>query len=152
MEKDTTDNVKNELKEIAPFLSSLPKKELLNTPENYFEKLPVDISNGIQAQKAKVQHPPLWQKIFRPQFALASLAIGIVGGIYLYNNIQPQQETFAFTNTNVQNLSDDDVLTQVDEAYLADALDDNNVITNDNTEEEYLIDNNTEINTIINAL
>ena len=151
MKEETPDNIKNELKEVAPFLASLTKKSM-DAPVTYFEQLPLTITDRIIAEKnSKVG---FWNIILKPHFAVAGVAACLVMGFYIFKSTSSQQESIAFSGVAVQSLSDDVILTQVDESYLADALDDNNATTNgvDETEEDYLIDNNTELNTIINEL
>lgn len=46
-----SDNIKNELSEIAPELSTIPKKESYTAPKGYFESVPDDTWNKIKSSQ-----------------------------------------------------------------------------------------------------
>jgi len=153
MEEDNFDIGKEELKDIAPQLSSLTKKNAFTAPENYFEKLTVSISDKVHAEKHKTWWQVVFETLAQPKFAFASVALCLLLGVYIYN--QKQNAVIIpleMTATNISNLSDDEILSQVDETILADVMDDNSTDASANDEVDYLIDNHTDLNSIINEL
>ncbi len=153
MKQNNFDNDKEELKSIAPHLSSLPKKNAFTSPENYFEKLTVNISNKVHAEKQKTWWQLIFETLVQPKFAVASVALSLLVGGYLYNQKQNVVNAqLEMTATNINNLSDDEILSQLDETVLADVMDDNATDATANDEVDYLIDNHTDLNSIINEL
>lgn len=153
MEQNNFDNEKEEMKDIAPHLSSLPKKNAFTVPENYFEKLTINISDKVHTEKHKTWWQVVFETLVQPKLAIASVALCLLVGGYMYN--QKQNVVIApleMTATNISNLSDDEILSQVDETVLADVMDDNSTDASANDEVDYLIDNHTDLNSIINEL
>lgn len=153
MEQNNFDNEKEEMKDIAPHLSSLPKKNAFTAPENYFEKLTINISDKVHTEKHKTWWQVVFETLVQPKLAIASVALCLLVGGYMYN--QKQNVVIApleMTATNISNLSDDEILSQVDETVLADVMDDNSTDASANDEVDYLIDNHTDLNSIINEL
>jgi hypothetical protein len=153
MEQNNFDNNKEELKGIAPHLYSLPKKNAFTAPENYFEKLTVSISDKVHAEKSKTWWQVIFESLTQPKFAVTSIALCMLVGGYMY--YQKQSMIIApveMTAVNINNLSDDEILSQVDETVLADVIDDNTDDATSAEEVDYLIDNHTDLNSIINEL
>ena len=154
MEQNNFDTYKKEeLKDVAPLLSSLVKRNAFTAPENYFEKLTVSISDKVHAQKHKAWWQVVFETLAQPKFAITSIALFLLVGGYIYNQKQNVATApLEMTAYNINNLSDDEILSQVDETVLADVMDDNANDASANDEVDYLIENHTDLNSIINEL
>ena len=68
-------SIKDELKDIAPTLADVPKKDSFTVPENFFEKFPVMVSDKIHAEKNKSWWEVVMQSVLKPKFALPVAAL-----------------------------------------------------------------------------
>ena len=97
------DEIYNELKDKAPLLSSIEKKHLFDTPENYFDQLPSAIQQKIkQPQTSTIK--TLFSRLLKPQFAIGLSVILLVGGFYLFNQHKADNQ-YAFVAVNVDSLN-----------------------------------------------
>ena len=90
--------IKEELQEIAPFLSEIEKKEVFKVPHNYFEQLPDEIMAQLKTKQntqRKIAGLPWWNQfveIILPFFqarivmAMASIALIVASFFYLNQN------------------------------------------------------------------
>ncbi|MCX6353076.1 MAG: hypothetical protein NTX03_14645 [Bacteroidetes bacterium] len=132
---EDTNDIRKELDDIAPFLSSIPKKEILpfEVPVNYFEEFPNIMMEKIQQQTKVPKFGFDWRRIFAPKMALAfgAVAILLVAGLMVFNNYNQAQLTA---------LTDDDV-TNIEEALAEDVTAPAVTTNDDNTElEDYIFD------------
>ncbi|MBL0342816.1 MAG: hypothetical protein IPP71_19155 [Bacteroidetes bacterium] len=142
-----------------PGNSSLVKKNVFLTPDNYFEKLPLEISDKIQSGKTLQGKFGLVQNHLNRRLltAFMVLVVTIAGGILYWNKTQnPNQSE---TVLSYEDLINSDFVSELDESMLVDAYMSETINTDedlnevDNTIlEDYLIENNTDITLIINDL
>lgn len=136
----------DDLRKVAPYLSSLEKKNSFQAPEGYFEQLPSAIQNKIGEAPAENKH-----KVFSLHYMkyAAAAVVLLIAGIYFYPK-KTQQPINTFTAWNVDALTDDEVLDELtdypieNETAIVVKNDDSDIIN-------YLIDNKidiTEINKI----
>ena len=149
-------SIKDELKDIAPTLADVPKKYSFIVPENFFEKFPVMVSDKIHAEKNKSWWEVVMQSVLKPKFALP-VAVLIAFGSYTYLNQQTVIAPVETETVTAEDLSQDEILSQLDENTISDEYatitTDESATTTETTEmENYLIDNNTDLNTLENEL
>jgi hypothetical protein len=94
-------------------LENIPKKEIFEVPEGYFEALPGRIRARIAAEAGAVAQPFIFR--YKLQYALPLLLLGVVGIFWLFNDRQPQdaQSLLATVHTEaiVTYLSESDITT-----------------------------------------
>lgn len=145
-----------------PGNSSLGKKNVFLTPDNYFEKLPLDISDKIQSGKGLHGKFTLVQSR-GPLLNLRLIAVFVVlistisGGIFYWNKTQNSNQ-----NENVlsfEDLINSEFVSELDESMLVDAYTSGTIQTDEDLNEtensileDYLIENNTDITLIMNDL
>lgn len=98
------DEIYNELKDKAPLLSSIEKKHLFDTPENYFEQLPSAIQQKIKQTETNT-FKTLFSKLLKPQFAIGLSVILLAGSFYFYNQYKTDNNQYAFVAVNVDSLN-----------------------------------------------
>lgn len=153
-------NIQEELKGEAPFLSGLPRKEPFRVPENYFEELPAKVQDRINARKPAAEAPWLEWLMRRRWVSLSAaavLALFFSIALYLYT---PEPAGMAVTNDPTVEtagqeaaLTDAAVLEYIDEETLEEELmalaEGTAPAGDDETEEEvleeYLIDHTSEL-------
>lgn len=152
---ETTDN--EELKKIAPHLFNIEKKEVFDTPENYFEKLPGELQDKVNA---RVKPKNYWVPNYKTALVTASIFVFIFVGIRYYSTttINPTKEIAA---SEMLQEFDTLYLASADEIELADQLDDESLESasqqieagseiSTSEIEDYLISDNIDIATITN--
>jgi hypothetical protein len=151
-------NIKDELNDLGSSLARREKKNNFSVPENYFENLNSIVQDKIAATRKQRWQERVFVFLFQQKLVLASLLIVIIfGSVYYFKNAG--NTILPFDNTQQElALTDDDV------NALAAELDEHTVTEfyaqsisasteNSNTEiEEYLIDNNIDVNSLINEL
>lgn len=150
-------NINDELKELGSSLHKMEKQNPFAVPENYFENLNSVIQDKISAQK-KIS----WSEQFSGfmaahKLSLATFAVVLaLGSVYYFKNTQ--QSISNDTNTEFA-LSDEELNTlagELDEhtlaeVYVSETASEAN--TNDSLQvEDYLIENNIDVNTLLNEL
>lgn len=119
----------------SPALQKVGKNgQLFTTPAQYFENLPAEVLNKVQAQPLAVVKD---LKVYR--FPLTAIAASILMVIGLHFVNLPAQQGSAISY-------DELVLMQVDEAALSDIV---QISNSQNLEEDYLLDNNLETEQLI---
>ena len=123
-----------ELKNIAPHLSQLPKKDAFSAPEGYFDDLPTRIQDRVIAQsKTK-------SRVFSPAWTLGSLGLAAVLCLVFVLGQSPEntnsiskQEATAYVNENIE--------MEFDETLLAEELSSskNEISTSEASLEEYIL-------------
>ncbi len=122
-----------ELKNIAPHLSQLPKKDAFTAPEGYFDDLPSMIQDRVIAQsKTK-------SRVFSPAWTFGSLGLAAVLCLIFFLGQSPdetvvsQQEVTAYVSDNIDQ--------EFDETLLAEELStsDKEVTTSETNLEEYIL-------------
>ena len=122
-----------ELKNIAPHLSQLPKKDVFTAPEGYFDDLPSMIQDRVIAQsKTK-------SRVFSPAWTFGSLGLATVLCLIFFLGQSPdettvsRQEATAYVNENIDQ--------EFDETLLAEALttSENKLSNSEANIEEYIL-------------
>ncbi len=138
--------------------SGLGKQNVFKTPDAYFDKLPLEISDKIQARKSVDQGvlAPVFSRMQLVAFALVVIAVISGSVFYLYQN---KEENKSESTLSYQDLINTDIVTEMDENMLLDAYAEEGIATNVNQNEketspmeDYLIENHTDITLIINEL
>ena len=128
------------------------RNNIFKTPDDYFEKLSVNIADRIH-----VGEPRASQKLvtLKRLAITACVSVVIVSGLFYMNSMRDQKATLSVW-------SYDDLVgsgIQIDEVMILEAYEKesaNNILKNNGTEtqhlKDYLIENNTDISLIINEL
>jgi non-ribosomal peptide synthetase component E (peptide arylation enzyme) len=123
-----------ELKNIAPHLSQLPKKDAFTAPEGYFDDLPSRIQDRVITQRK------LTSSNFSPVWIFSTLGVASVLCVMFFLGKSPEvqnsiseQEASAYINENLEQ--------EFDETLLADELitSNNKTFTSDENLEEYIL-------------
>lgn len=123
-----------ELKNIAPHLSQLPKKDAFTVPEGYFDDLPSRIQDRVITQRK------LTSSNFSPVWIFSTLGVASVLCVMFFLGKSPEvqnsiseQEASAYINENLEQ--------EFDETLLADELitSNNKTFTSDENLEEYIL-------------
>ncbi len=123
-----------ELKNIAPHLSQLPKKDAFTAPEGYFDDLPSRIQERVNTQRK------LTSRNFSPVWIFSTLGVASVLCVMFFLGKSPEvqnsiseQEASAYINENLEQ--------EFDETLLADELitSNNKTFTSDENLEEYIL-------------
>lgn len=150
-------NINDELKELGSSLHKMEKQNPFAVPENYFENLNSIVQDKIASQKKISWSEQLAGFIAAHKLSLSTCAVVLaLGSVYYFKNTQ--QSISNDTNTEFA-LSDDELNTlagELDEhtlaeMYVSETTTESN--TNDSLQlEDYLIENNIDINTLLNEL
>ena len=123
-----------ELKNIAPHLSQLPKKDAFTAPEGYFDDLPSIIQDRV------IAHTKTKSRNFSPVWVFSTLGVVSVLCVLFFIGKSPElhtsiseQEASAYINENLEQ--------EFDETLLADELitSDNKTLTLEENLEEYIL-------------
>lgn len=123
-----------ELKNIAPHLSQIPKKDAFTAPEGYFDDLPSRIQERVNTQRK------LTSRNFSPVWIFSTLGVASVLCVMFFLGTSPEvqnsiseQEASAYINENLEQ--------EFDETLLADELitSNNKTFTSDENLEEYIL-------------
>ncbi len=153
---ETKDNENEALKKIAPHLFTIEKKAIFNAPENYFEKLPLELQDKVNA---RIKPKSYWVPDFKLVLAAASVSLLIFSGIRFFSDSATKTTEMAASEI-AQNF-DAVYLASSDEVDLADQLDDESLETTSQQIdasngvshkeiEDYLINDNIDITTLTN--
>ncbi|TVQ86013.1 MAG: hypothetical protein EA393_12820 [Bacteroidetes bacterium] len=84
-------DIKNELREIAPGIEKLRAGNPFQVPHNYFENLPQNIQEKIAKGKSKVSQP-VFQRIGMPRFVLATImtVLLVFAGYFAFFHSSPE--------------------------------------------------------------
>lgn len=147
----------DELKNEAPKLFSMEKKNPFIVPDNYFDSLTSKIQDRIAAEKKESFWSVLIKTVIQPKFAvpvLASVCLVVVGIRFLYHpaSITPPAQVAV----TYEDLSKSDYINDIDEHVFVEALNKNagnatSATTNADIE-NYLIENNIEEGDLVKAL
>lgn len=150
-------NINDELKELGSSLHKMEKQNPFAVPENYFENLNSIVHDKIASQKKISWSEQLAGFIAAHKLSLATCAIVLaLGSVYYFKSAQ--QTILSDTNTEFA-LSDDELNTlagELDEhtlaeMYVSETTTESNI--NDSLQlEDYLIENNIDVNTLLNEL
>ena len=121
-----------ELKNIAPHLSQLPKKDAFIAPEGYFDDLPSIIQDSLTAKTKSYNFAPVW--IF------STLGVATMVCVLLFLSKSPK-ETTSITKQEATAYINDNIEQEFDETLLADELitSDNKTLTSEENLEEYIL-------------
>lgn len=135
-----SENISDEVKEIAPLLSTIKKDNYFNTPDQYFDELASTIQQKIQ--KDKNQSFDLLKYLHKPQFALAAsfFVLICISAFYFFqynhnNNHLIAQNTSIYWDDILN--ENNAIVDKLDEALLVETL-----------ATEVILNNNQPINTI----
>ena len=122
-----------ELKNIAPHLSQLQKKDAFTAPEGYFDDLPSMIQDRVVAQsKTK-------SRVFSPAWTFGSLGLAAVLCLVFLIGKSPDEK--AITKQEVATYVNENIDQEFDETLLAEELTTSNteIKSNDENLEEYIL-------------
>lgn len=112
-------NLQEELRKIAPFLSKMKKEsDGFTVPDNYFKKLPDEIINQLNVDNQEVAlsrgNEKNWWKDFlnnlnwllqpRPAMAFASILLLIFAGLFLMNPTTEPEKSIALSDISLEEL------------------------------------------------
>jgi hypothetical protein len=123
-----------ELKNIAPHLSQLPKKDAFKVPEGYFDDLPSRIQDRVIAQtKTRSRN-------FAPVWIFSTLGFASVLCVLFFLSKSPE-ETTSITKQEASAYVNENLEQEFDETLLADELitSDNKTLTLEENLEEYIL-------------
>jgi hypothetical protein len=132
-----------ELKTEAPILSTIPKYNPFETPCDYFDELPTHVQLHIINNKPVIALVEWLLLLIKPRFVLPVLTVTIIAiaGINLTNKNAGTASTQTIEETSLE-----EHLYTIDESTIIDAVASNvstqNPSEDDNSIENYLIDNN----------
>ena len=143
-----------EIKALAPTLLSIDKYSPFEVPKDYFEELPTIIQERVIESSKKSSGLEWLFLLFRPRFAVPMIVILFVSiaGIYYINNNSIKNVEL------VEELSLEDNLYYINETDIlehltADAsIENESVSEDDNSIENYLLDNNIDESNLSNEL
>lgn len=141
----------DKLNEIAPSLSKMSRQHPFTAPDGYFDSLPTIITERITAEKEKPWLTKVFEQLLQPKFTAALAALVLAAGAwwYLGDRIQPSNE-IALTYTD---LAESEFFYDLDEQLLVEELAENTSSETGNTDlENYLLENETDIDNLINEL
>jgi hypothetical protein len=151
----TEETEDDKLNEIAPTLSKMSRQHPFIAPDGYFDSLPTIISERITAEKEK----PFWVTwrtiVLRPRLTAALVSVLMVAGAWWYfsnrtGNNQNGSEEIAVTYADIV---ESGIFYEWDELLLVEELAANSTDEPESTDmENYLIENETDINNLINEL
>ena len=138
------------------FLKESAGKNAFRVPENYFEKLPVEIADKIHSGAAERVSSPVLRPVFIGLTALCAIIITI--GLFYFNSTNYKELTQPRFSYN--DLDSSGYIASMDENLITDELAGQNIQIEDASPasaetdqiKDYLIDNNTDITLIINEL
>ena len=121
-----------ELKDIAPILNQLPKKDSFQIPENYFDELP-----GLIQDRVRVKTQTRWNYAIKYALPLVFLIIAI--GYFTQNKTD---ETVQISKKEAADYIDNQMDIDFDETLLAEEISVQTVeqITETSVVEDYLLD------------
>lgn len=101
-------------------LEYIPKKQVFNVPENYFDKLPAQIQSRISTGKTDQEIKPVYRYALR--YALPLLLVFVIGIFFYKNSPGPDAESILTSvqtsdlvnYLNESELSTEDLLENVD--------------------------------------
>lgn len=143
-----------DIKAIAPTLLSIDKYNPFEVPNDYFEELPTIVQERVISRKNESSLPQWLLLLFKPRFAVPLMAIvfiSIVGVKYMNNKAEVKTET-------AEELSLEDHLYYIDENDIIDQLtadvsvETESASEDDNSIENYLLDNNIDESNLNNEL
>jgi hypothetical protein len=148
------DNIQQKINSI-PELERINKENPFQVPENYFESLPSAVREKIAGNKKKNIFEDWISISWNPKYAFAAAAIIIVvilGINYLNRNIPLNKSENFVTNEEIQSSA---YLADLDESVLIEQLEEqsmNSQVNEDNSIEQYLIENNIDVSQIADHL
>jgi hypothetical protein len=144
------------LEKSAPSLFQKKKNNPFMVPENYFSTLPTEISGRIQKINAQPWYETFTGRLLRPGLAVAMVLLLIVLSFSMYFITKHQAVSKNETALTSDDISNAELLGEVDESELIDQLtaynDESNLPTTNSDIDNYLIENEVDINQIIDEL
>ncbi len=143
-----------DIKALAPTLLSIDKYNPFDVPKDYFEELPTIIQGRVVESKEKSNVVDWLFWLLRPRFAVSILVVLFISVIGIYyvnkNNVQKIESMEELSlEDNLYYINENDIL----EHLTADAsIETEKNMEDENSIENYLIDNNIEENNLSNEL
>ena len=141
-----------EIKTIAPFLSNIPKYNPFEVPLGYFDELPATVQQRCTENKVSTSILEWLSLLIKPRFAvpvLATLFIAVAGIDFMNKSAVSYEPAIAEEYTVEEQLYTIDEATII-ETLIADAGTDPSA--DDNSIEDYLIDNDIDESNLNNEL
>ncbi|NVN94107.1 MAG: hypothetical protein HXX18_02365 [Bacteroidetes bacterium] len=146
---ENSENILNEIKEMAPTLSQIKRENPFHSSDEYFEELSANIHQKITEKKKASKTINLLSYLQKPQFAIAASLIVIISISLFYFNQSKTDKSIAQNNTiywdEILN-ENNTVVDKIDESLLVEeltneiALTDNHKKNNINQATEKIID------------
>ncbi len=144
-----------DLGSLAPRLAMIPKQNDFKVPEKYFESFAESVHQRIKTKPSESAKVISIFAVKKLAYGLSAAIVLLVCGIYYYNNYTtvPKQDLSAFQIT-AADLSESNYLLSIDEdliieTALASNIHSGNTSIDYNDIEQYLIDQNIEMNQLI---
>ncbi len=129
-----SENILNEIKEMAPTLSGIKKSNSFHASDQYFDELSVKIQQKITTEKKENKTIKLLSYFQKPQFAIAAslFVILCISAVYFYQNkhnqVLAQNNTIYWDEILNENNT---VADKIDEALLVETLIDEGITESD---------------------
>jgi len=154
--EDINKEEQEQLKLSAPVLHSMEKNNPFTVPDGYFDRLPAEIQEKISLRKEDPWFVLLLKGILRPQPAMVVLMLFVLVSIALYFADWQNHQSAEVVALDSADLRNAEIAFAIDESTLLDELanlDETDSYKGNETEiENYLIDNQTDLNQLINEL
>lgn len=142
--------------EALPDLEKLNKANPYQVPDDYFDSIPSAVQQRIIEEKNKKRFFRGWASIsFRPAYALALVVVVVLVAFGIRFFTKPSDLQAPENYFSLEEIQNSACFAELDEAAIVDVLEQQNKNTtteDDNSLEQYLIDNNIDISQIENRL
>jgi hypothetical protein len=144
----------DDLKNDAPKLHSMDKKNPFVVPEHYFETLSSRIQDRITLENKQPQWIKILKSLLLPKVAIPALACCLMLGIGIKYLVKPAAVTVTEeTAITYDELNSTEYINMLDEEQIVTAIAEQKEATTTTTEiEDYLIENNVDESELISAL
>ncbi len=138
-----SENILNEIKEMAPTLSNIKKENVFCASDQYFDELTTKIQQKISTEKKESKTINLLSYFQKPQFAIAASLIVILCISVFYFNQSKTNQALAQNNTIYWDeiLNDNStVVDKIDEILLVEVLASEMAVNNTNQPNKAALD------------
>lgn len=139
-----------------PDLERMNKENPFSVPEGYFDSLPMNIQQRIVDEKKKKSIFGEWLSIsFRPKYALAFVTVVLLALFGIMYLMKPKTVEAPDNYVSCEDVKNSSCFNDIDESTLVEILehqDKNANVKEDNSIEQYLMDNDIDISQLENHL